>query len=103
VGVTLIRFSEQNPYVGAGPVVGKILIVCPVSLVNVRISNIFDHHRPLMFSVVRTGRTSSGNGVLGCSIRMTVIPTYTSRLGRDRVGVFDGTKDKKTVKQFINS
>jgi hypothetical protein len=41
--------------------------------------------------------------VLGCSIRMTVVPTYTSRLGRDRVGVFDGTKDKKTVKQFINS
>jgi hypothetical protein len=68
VGVTLIRFSEQNPYVGAGPVVGKILIVCPVSLVNVRISNIFDHHRPLMFSVVRTGRTSSGNGVLGMLI-----------------------------------
>jgi hypothetical protein len=42
VGVALIRFSEQNPYVGAGPVVGKILIVCPVSLVNVRISNVFD-------------------------------------------------------------
>ncbi|KAJ6495564.1 SNF2 family N-terminal domain-containing protein [Mycena vitilis] len=28
---TLLR---QNPYAGAGPVVGKVLIVCPVSLVN---------------------------------------------------------------------
>jgi hypothetical protein len=26
-----------------------------------------------------------------------------SRLGRDRVGVFDGTKAKATVKQFVNS
>lgn len=31
----LILCVEQNPYAGAGPVVGKILIVCPVSLVNV--------------------------------------------------------------------
>jgi hypothetical protein len=28
--------TEQNPYIGAGPVIGKALIVCPVSLVNVR-------------------------------------------------------------------
>jgi hypothetical protein len=27
--------KEQNPYIGAGPVIGKALIVCPVSLVNV--------------------------------------------------------------------
>jgi hypothetical protein len=26
-----------------------------------------------------------------------------TRLGRDRVGVFDGTKAKNAVKQFINS
>ncbi|KAI9001004.1 SNF2 family N-terminal domain-containing protein [Trametes punicea] len=25
---------KQNPYAGAGPVVGKVLIVCPVSLIN---------------------------------------------------------------------
>lgn len=30
------RVPEQNPYFGAGQVVGKALIVCPVSLVNVR-------------------------------------------------------------------
>jgi len=28
--------KEQNPYAGIGPAVGKVLIVCPVSLVNVR-------------------------------------------------------------------
>lgn len=34
--VTLSKLvTEQNPYVGAGPVIGKALIVCPVSLVNV--------------------------------------------------------------------
>lgn len=27
--------AEQNPYVGAGPVTGKVLIVCPVTLINV--------------------------------------------------------------------
>jgi hypothetical protein len=30
--------AEQNPYVGGGPVIGKVLIVCPVTLVNVRMS-----------------------------------------------------------------
>ena len=29
-------FTEQNPYAGAGPIVGKVLIVCPVTLINVR-------------------------------------------------------------------
>ena len=28
--------TEQNPYAGAGPIVGKVLIVCPVTLINVR-------------------------------------------------------------------
>ncbi|KAI0305632.1 P-loop containing nucleoside triphosphate hydrolase protein [Multifurca ochricompacta] len=33
--ITLIwTLLKQNPYAGAGPVVGKVLIVCPVSLVN---------------------------------------------------------------------
>lgn len=27
--------TEQNPYSGAGPVTGKVLIVCPVTLINV--------------------------------------------------------------------
>lgn len=30
------RLLEQNPYAGIGPTVGKVLIVCPVSLINVR-------------------------------------------------------------------
>ncbi|KAI9442270.1 SNF2 family N-terminal domain-containing protein [Lactarius indigo] len=33
--ITLIwTLLKQNPYAGAGPVVGKVLIVCPVTLVN---------------------------------------------------------------------
>ena len=31
-------FLEQNPYAGLGPIVGKVMIVCPVSLINVRMS-----------------------------------------------------------------
>lgn len=27
---------EQNPYIDRGPIVGKVLIVCPVTLINVR-------------------------------------------------------------------
>lgn len=58
---------KQNPYVGAGPVIGKALIVCPVSLVN-------------------NWRAE-----------------FHKWLGRDRVGVFTGDKDKSTIKQFLNS
>ncbi len=29
--------TEQNPYWGIGPTVGKVLIVCPVTLINVSI------------------------------------------------------------------
>ncbi|KAI9463687.1 P-loop containing nucleoside triphosphate hydrolase protein [Lactarius psammicola] len=33
--ITLIwTLLKQNPYAGAGPVVGKVLIVCPVTLIN---------------------------------------------------------------------
>lgn len=43
MGIQLLRevvangIIEQNPYAGVGPVVGKVLIVCPVSLVNVSV------------------------------------------------------------------
>ncbi|KAI0320767.1 P-loop containing nucleoside triphosphate hydrolase protein [Amylostereum chailletii] len=57
---------KQNPY-GAGPAVGKVLIVCPVTL----ISNWKNE--------------------------------FHKWLGRDRVGIFNGDKDKGTIKQFINS
>ncbi|OSX66624.1 hypothetical protein POSPLADRAFT_1044000 [Postia placenta MAD-698-R-SB12] len=58
---------EQNPYAGAGPVVGKILIVCPVTLINNWKNEVHKW------------------------------------LGKDRVGVFVGDKDKAAIKQFINS
>ncbi|KAA1474331.1 hypothetical protein DENSPDRAFT_840910 [Dentipellis sp. KUC8613] len=66
--ITLVwTLLKQNPYAGAGPVVGKVLIVCPVSLV----SNWKNE--------------------------------FHKWLGRDRVGVFTGDKNKSTIKQFINS
>ncbi|KAI0066149.1 hypothetical protein BV25DRAFT_1879216 [Artomyces pyxidatus] len=66
--ITLVwTLLKQNPYAGVGPVVGKILIVCPVSLVSNWKSE------------------------------------FHKWLGRDRVGVFTGDKDKATIKQFISS
>ncbi|KAH9924448.1 P-loop containing nucleoside triphosphate hydrolase protein [Fomitopsis serialis] len=58
---------KQNPYAGAGPVVGKILIVCPVTLVN------------------------------------NWKNEFHKWLGRDRVGVMVGDKDKASIKHFVNS
>ncbi|KDQ57711.1 hypothetical protein JAAARDRAFT_156637 [Jaapia argillacea MUCL 33604] len=58
---------KQNPYSGAGPIIGKALIVCPVSLV---------HNWKAEFH---------------------------KWLGKDRVGVFVGDKDKTVIKQFLNS
>ncbi|KAJ7251770.1 SNF2 family N-terminal domain-containing protein [Mycena haematopus] len=55
---------KQNPYAGAGPVVGKVLIVCPVSLVN--------------------------NWKV----------EFHKWLGRDRLGVVTGDKDKNAIKTF---
>ncbi|KAG1742218.1 P-loop containing nucleoside triphosphate hydrolase protein [Suillus lakei] len=66
--ITLVwTLLKQNPYIGAGPAIGKALIVCPVSLVN-------------------NWRAE-----------------FHKWLGRDRVGVFTGDKDKSTIKQFLNS
>ncbi|KAH9830730.1 SNF2 family N-terminal domain-containing protein [Rhodofomes roseus] len=58
---------KQNPYAGAGPVVGKILIVCPVTLIN------------------------------------NWKNEFHKWLGRDRVGVMVGDKDKASIKHFVNS
>ncbi|KAF7362053.1 hypothetical protein MVEN_00550700 [Mycena venus] len=63
--VTLIwTLLKQNPYAGAGPIVGKVLIVCPVSLVN--------------------------NWKV----------EFHKWLGRDRLGVVTGDKDKNAIKTF---
>ncbi|KAH7888361.1 P-loop containing nucleoside triphosphate hydrolase protein [Phlebopus sp. FC_14] len=61
---TLLR---QNPYGGGGGVIGKAMIVCPVSLIN-------------------NWRAE-----------------FRKWLGRDRVGVLTGDKDKSQIKQFLNS
>ncbi|OAX36093.1 hypothetical protein K503DRAFT_721959 [Rhizopogon vinicolor AM-OR11-026] len=66
--ITLVwTLLKQNPYIGAGPVIGKALIVCPVSLVN-------------------NWRAE-----------------FHKWLGRDRIGVFTGDKDKSAIKAFLNS
>ncbi|KAF8441415.1 P-loop containing nucleoside triphosphate hydrolase protein [Boletus edulis BED1] len=58
---------KQNPYGSGAGVIGKALIVCPVSLIN-------------------NWRAE-----------------FRKWLGRDRVGVLAGDKDKSQIKQFMNS
>ncbi|KAG8213764.1 P-loop containing nucleoside triphosphate hydrolase protein [Butyriboletus roseoflavus] len=58
---------KQNPYGGGSGVIGKALVVCPVSLIN-------------------NWRAE-----------------FRKWLGRDRVGVLAGDKDKSQIKQFLNS
>ncbi|KAJ3554226.1 hypothetical protein NM688_g3215 [Phlebia brevispora] len=66
--ITLIwTLLKQHIYANIGPVVGKVMIVCPVTLINNWKNEFFKW------------------------------------LGRDRVGVFVGDKDKHTIKQFVNS
>ncbi|KAF8170206.1 SNF2 family N-terminal domain-containing protein [Mycena galopus ATCC 62051] len=63
--ITLIwTLLKQNPYAGPGPAVGRVLIVCPVSLVN--------------------------NWKV----------EFHKWLGRDRLGVVTGDKDKNVIKTF---
>ena len=40
----LTRCKEQNLYANIGPVVGKVMIVCPVSLINVSPPRTFVSH-----------------------------------------------------------
>ncbi|PIL37156.1 hypothetical protein GSI_00848 [Ganoderma sinense ZZ0214-1] len=68
VTITLVwTLLKQNPYAGAGSVIGKVLIVCPVTLIN------------------------------------NWKNEFHKWLGRDRIGIFVGDKDKSTIKQFLNS
>ncbi|KAK7057394.1 SNF2 family N-terminal domain-containing protein [Favolaschia claudopus] len=62
--VLIWTLLKQNPYAGSSPVVGKVLIVCPVSLINNWKSE------------------------------------FHKWLGRDRLGVVTGDKDKNVVKTF---
>ncbi|KAH9943433.1 P-loop containing nucleoside triphosphate hydrolase protein [Epithele typhae] len=66
--ITLIwTLLKQNPYAGPTPVVSKVLIVCPVTLIN------------------------------------NWKNEFHKWLGKDRIGVFVGDKDKRAIKQFMNS
>lgn len=50
----------------------------------------------------RTGRTSFTNGQIRLR-DLSHCAEYEIRLGKDRIGVFTGDKDKNTIKQFVNS
>lgn len=79
---------------------GKALIVCPVTLVNVcRVSlpSLRISHRK---TELESRVSQVVSGLCGTSHDRVLTP---SRLGRDRVGVFTGDKDKSVIKQFINS
>ncbi|TDL24190.1 hypothetical protein BD410DRAFT_745512 [Rickenella mellea] len=66
--ITLVwTVLKQTPYAGGPPIAGKVLIVCPVTLVN------------------------------------NWKKEFHKWLGKDRVGVFVGDKDKTVIKQFVNS
>ncbi|EKM54084.1 uncharacterized protein PHACADRAFT_29344 [Phanerochaete carnosa HHB-10118-sp] len=66
--ITLVwTLLKQNPYAGLGPIVGKVMIVCPVTL-------------------IKNWKNE-----------------FHKWLGRDRLGIFTGDKDKSTIKQFVNS
>jgi len=59
--------AEQNPYSGKGPIIGRALIVCPVSLINVGWKNLspcssFIQNIQRFSSLCRTGKPSSTNG-----------------------------------------
>ena len=77
---------EQNPYASPGPVVEKVLIVCPVSLVNVKQS------------------------IMCCAACRSVDiwfqnwkAEFHKWLGRDRIGVAACDKDKKVARSFMNA
>lgn len=55
----------QNPYAGAGPIVGKVLIVCPVTLITVRVD--VDSVLAARFSFVSRGRTGKMSFISGRS------------------------------------
>ena len=96
----LTLYTEQNPYAGGGPVVGKVLIVCPVTLVNVC---------PQASCMTRSPVNCPAELDKRVHQMVTVIspPPYGAdsmyRLGRDRLGIMCGDKDKGRLKQFINS
>jgi hypothetical protein len=58
----LTNIPEQNPYAGGGPVIGKALIVCPVTLVNVSTSLTTFIFLARFLPKFRTGKQNFING-----------------------------------------
>lgn len=86
-----------------GPAVGKVLIVCPVTLINV--GNSVAKPETLVYAKTL---------VLELEKRVPQVVGFLfvifdherwimSRLGRDRVGVLTGDKGKPAIRQFTNS
>jgi DNA repair and recombination protein RAD54B len=82
----ILTVAEQNPYASPRPVVEKVLIVCPVSLVNVKQSTM---------------------PYLACNIVDVLLQNWKAEfhkwLGRDRVGIVTCDKDRKTALTFMNA
>lgn len=60
----ILIFAEQNPYASPRPVVEKVLIVCPVSLVNVKQFTIPVPPAGQLTSRFRIGKQNSINGLV---------------------------------------
>ena len=77
------------------------MIVCPVSLINVSLFSDAPMLRKLTNSC-RIGRMSFTNGETFRSTSSGIL-RLAGRLGRDRLGIFTGDKDKNVITQFVNS
>ncbi|CAK5281379.1 unnamed protein product [Mycena citricolor] len=74
---------KQNPYADGFPAVGRVLVVCPVSLITVRVRAL---SRMVYEYLVQNWKNE-----------------FQKWLGRDRLGVVTCDKDKKVVKTFQNA
>lgn len=82
--IKTILMAGQNAYAGAGPAISKVLIVCPVTLINVSIYMLVLLLRPL---------TPNQNWKA----------EFHKWLGRDRVGVSICDRNTNTAKTFASS
>ena len=79
-----IVFKEQNPYAGIGPVLKKVMIVCPVSLVNVSLFTMLCF--PVVHFCIQNWKSE-----------------FYKWLGRDRIGIATYNKDPLELYAFKNS
>ena len=81
--------SEQNPYAGPLPVVQKVLIVCPVSLVSVSPSLQWQYLLPLILYTSHFNQNWKAE--------------FHKWLGRDRVGIITCDKNSDGIDIFGRS